>query len=798
MLRIPLKSKYLISKKCYIYTSSQVHKLMTYDHTPTAHEKIHKYHKTLYRSDEINHKEVSFVTEGCLKIINGCFNLTDSITYLPNILLRKGKNQLEGGKEMKSIQIEEGDNYKIYSNPKNVDGKFYELSNYKFQTLDKYIDYFFTKYSSKKFLGERRIEKIYEYKNNYGIKTKLLKQSNYEWETYEDVFNNIQKIRSGLRKLGLKKGDKVLFYSDTRKEFLTTMLGCIKEGIIISTYSPNMSLEEFNVVLNDLNVNTIITDERQFEKLEKICTFPSKIDKIIYFKDKHRLSSDGVNEPAKINERKLLPENISKKVTTIIPYDEFLTFSPINEPLEDVSINKNDIAIICYTSGTTSQPKGCALTHSNLISNIVGIKDQISFNHPNPMYVAYLPLSYIFEICGELLCLSEGIPIGYSTTTTLTSQSTKVVPGTEGDLDVLKPTIFPCVPTMLYRFKRLISNEIMKKSELKQKLFTLCYNRKINRKINGLNTPILDRTIFKSISSILGGRVNTFICGGAPLDNDLQRFCQMVSNSNVIQGYGATEGCAVSLSLPNDITTGNVGGPTISTNIMITNWKNGGYDIKNNEGELLINGPCVINNYYKNYNDKSFININGVKWFKTGDIAKIRNDGAIQIIGRKKEFIKNANGEFISLNKVEETLLKSVYVKQICAIVNPKLDYTSAIIVVNQEAIKKLGEKVEINDSIENLCLNKLIRSTIVYTFEEEFKEILSKYEIPRKVILVNESFNQDNGMLTSSGKLRRNVIQEYYKNIIELAYTPYKDELIEPEYLNENYVEKRRMISRS
>ncbi|CEF65278.1 AMP-dependent synthetase/ligase domain-containing protein [Strongyloides ratti] len=792
MLKKVVKFKCL-DRKNYIHISSQVNKSMTYNHTPTAHEKIHKYHKILLRSEEITKKDVPMLTKTCLNITKKCFALADIITHIPNIILEKEKNQIKLSRKKKSIKIEEDDFCKIFSNPKNKNGNIVESSFQNITTLDKYIDYSFKKFSNQKLLGERKIEKIYEYKDNYGIKTKLIEQSSYEWETYDDVYNNIQKIRSGLKKFGLKKGDKVLFYSDTRKEVLTTMLACIKEGIIVSTYSPNMSLKEINTVLNDLNVNTIITEEAQFDKLVKICQYSKKINQIVYFKDKHRLSKHGSNKPVKINERKLIPTKIVEKIKTILPYDEFLNYSPINKPLENVNIEKNDISFICYTSGTTSQPKGCTLTHSNLISNIVGIKNEICFNHSNPTYVAYLPLSYIFEICGELLCLGKGVRIGYSTTTTLTKKSMKVIPGTNGDLDVLKPTIVPSVPTMLNRFKRAVCEELMKKSELEQKLFTLCYNRKLNRKMKGLSTPILDKTIFKITSSFLGGKVNTIICGGAPLDKDLQRFCQIISNSTFIQGYGATEGCAVALSSPDDITTGNVGGPTITTNFMITNWNEGGYDIKNNEGELLISGPCVINNYYKNYNDESFVKRNGIKWFKTGDIVKIRNDGAIMVIGRKKEFIKNANGEFISLNKIEKTLLNCIYVKQICVIVNPKLDYTSAIVVINKDAIKKLGEKVELKENIINLCKNKLIRSTVVYTFEEEFKEILAKYEIPRKVILVSETFNQENGMLTSSGKLRRKVIEEFYKNIIELSYTPYKDELIEPEHLNENYIEQKK-----
>uniref|UniRef100_A0A0N5BFZ9 long-chain-fatty-acid--CoA ligase n=1 Tax=Strongyloides papillosus TaxID=174720 RepID=A0A0N5BFZ9_STREA len=790
MLRILIKSKHL-NKKCYIHTSMPLQKAISIDHTPTAHEKIHKHHDILLRPEEMIKTEMSMWTKTCLGIVNGCFIVSDAIAYIPNAILKKGENQLKLSRKTKSLLIEEDDFCKIYTNPNNKNGQLLKAEINGIETLDKYLDYTFNKFSDKKILGERVIDKIFEFKDNYGRKTKLLQQSDYKWETYEELNFNIKKIRSGLRKLGFKKGDKILFYSETRKEYLTTMLACIKEGIVVATYNPSMSLEEIDNILGDLNVDTIVSDESNFEKLDKICKGTKSINNIIYFKDRQRLSKSNPNKPAAIDERKEIPKNVKENLKNMLPYDEFLNYCMLDKPLDDVKIDKNDVALICYTSGTTAQPKGCVITHSNMLANIKGYNSDINCNSSNSSYVAYLPLSYIFEICGELICLYNGIPIGYSTTTTLTRKSMKVVPGTEGDLDALKPTIIPTVPTLLNRFKRVIANDLMTKSQLQQKLFTVCYNRKLNRKIQGLKTPILDKVIFEPIANFLGGNAKMIISGGAPVDKNLQRFCQLTSNTTFIQGYGATEGCAVSLSSPDDITTGNVGGPLLSTNIMITNWDEGNCKIEDNKGELWISGPNVINNYYKDYDDGSFMERNGVKWFNTGDIVKIKNDGAIEVIGRKKNFIKNANGEYISLDKIEKNLLNSLYVNQICVVVDPQLDYITAIVVVNKKAIKKIGEKLNIQGSVEELCKHKMTRSVVVYALEEEFKDVLSKYEIPRKVILVTEPFNQQNGMLTSSGKLKRNVIEESYKHIIKDIYTPYKDDMIEPEYLNENPVEK-------
>uniref|UniRef100_A0A0N4ZWQ2 long-chain-fatty-acid--CoA ligase n=1 Tax=Parastrongyloides trichosuri TaxID=131310 RepID=A0A0N4ZWQ2_PARTI len=797
MLRIINGTKYTLNGRIYFHATPKISRAITYDHTPTAHEKIHRPHRILERPEDMIKVELSPLSKVGLNVFKGIFALSDVITYLPNKFLHRGQDILRKSREKKGVLLKETNDYLIYTNPsitalKDSDVEVTPIKN--ITTLDKYIDYIFNRYSNQPIVGERKIEKIFEYKDNYGTKTKLLQQSDYKWETYKEIEDKINNIRRGYKKLGLKKGDKVLFYSDTRKEYLIHMLACFKEGLIVATYSPSLSIKELVNVIKDIGTNTIITEEGQFEKLNKIFTDTHNIDNIIYFKDRQRISKLGSNNPASTSERKLIPHNIQKNVNTVIPYDKFLNYS-INKPIEDINIESTDVALLCYTSGTTSKPKGCILTHEKLLANIDSLKNQVDTKCNDPIYAAYLPLSYIFEICGELYCLSKGVKIGYGSTLTLTKKSMKVVPGSGGDLDALKPTHIPVVPTMLYRLKRVVSDELMNKSEFERKLFTLCYDRKLERKINGLPTPILDKIVFKPIVDLLGGRVNTIVCGGATLDQDLQRFVQIATNVNFIHGYGATEGCAVSLSSPYDITTGNVGGPLKSTNVMITNWEEGGYSIKNKTGELCISGPGVIDAYYKNYDKDSFTVIDGVKWFKTGDIVKVRDDGAIKIIGRKKDFVKTANGEFVSLNKVEETLMNSDYVDQVCVIVKPELDYTEAIVVVNQKAVKAFADKLGIQGCITELCKNKLIRNMIVYTFEEEYKEVLAKHEIPRKVILVTEPFTSKNGMLTASGKLRRNVVKECYKDIIDMTYKPYLDFVMEPEHLNEHLVEQKRRV---
>ncbi|CEF65277.1 AMP-dependent synthetase/ligase domain-containing protein [Strongyloides ratti] len=744
-------------------------------HIPSEHEKFHRPHKILEHSQNVVKPSISFSQKIILKILNNIFNINDILTYLPNKFMKKD----EKFEKMKTIQRS------ININPTNPAGPWRSPSTVNSDLITTAFDGIYTVsdlwkhsikiYENLEFLGEREIKKIYIHKNNEGIETQLIDFGDYHWKTYKEVDIEIKKIRKSFQNLGIKKGDKILFFAEARPEWIMCAFACINSGIQIVTAYPTLGFKALKLILNDINIKHIITSECSFETLDKLLSSNVSIKNLIYFKDRFRESKIFKNYPVSINERKCIPKNINKNTKKIIPYDKLLVIGEDEKKLSYVNITSNDLCAIMYTSGSTGIPKAAEISHSYIIANISGWSKIFDKNYTNKSYVSYLPLSHIFEFIVEIYQISLGNKLGYSSPLTLVSQGPKLKSGIIGDINIIEPNFITTVPMILNRIKKVINENLLNTSNFKQNLFTICYNRKAQRLSKGLSTPILDIFIFNNLSNILGGNLEMIIVGSAPLDQDVHRFIQITMNTNVLQGYGLTECVGATLTFPGDISLDNCGGLTPSCELMLREWPEYNYFPTNTrpQGEILLSGPAVIKNYFKNRNEDSFIEIDGKRWFCTGDIGEICENGAIKIIDRKKGIKKLNNGEFVSLAAIEGHLLTNKYVDQVCVIVNSKLDYFVAIIVANKKNVLELGHKLALKSNFEDLCKHKEIRTEILYNIKESMKGKILKHELPKKIILVTEPFTINNGLLTDAMKIKRNNIKKKYKNLLNIIYKP-------------------------
>jgi long-chain acyl-CoA synthetase len=224
--------------------------------------------------------------------------------------------------------------------------------------------------------------------------------------------------------------------------------------------------------------------------------------------------------------------------------------------------------------------------------------------------------------------------------------------------------------------------------------------------------------IFNRIRKLLGGHLQCVLSGGAPLNAETQRFINICFCCPVVQGYGLTETCGgATLADENDLSTGAVGPPLRCCEIKLREWKDAGYSPHNSspQGEVLIGGDNVAIGYFKNDEKtaEDFIKINDKRYFATGDIGEFRTDGSLKIIGkyleffkiyslnclfsdRKKDLIKLSHGEYISLGRVETTLLTNSVVDNICVYGNSEHDYLIAMVVPNVKNLEKLAQEVTI------------------------------------------------------------------------------------------------------
>ena len=213
------------------------------------------------------------------------------------------------------------------------------------------------------------------------------------------------------------------------------------------------------------------------------------------------------------------------------------------------------------------------LTHFNLVSTLTSFLYELDAISPSEedLYIAYLPLAHVLELIGESMMIMSGVAIGYSGPNTLTDKSTMIKRGGSGDATMLRPTVMFCVPLILDRIYKGVTEQIRRKSSFVQDLVNMCINYRLECINRGEITPIMDRLIFRSIRSLVGGRVRAIMSGGAPLAPDTHDYLKSVLGCPILQGYGLTEtsACAAIMRMDENV-TGTVGPPVQGVQIQVS------------------------------------------------------------------------------------------------------------------------------------------------------------------------------------------------------------------------------------
>uniref|UniRef100_A0A4W5Q3P3 long-chain-fatty-acid--CoA ligase n=1 Tax=Hucho hucho TaxID=62062 RepID=A0A4W5Q3P3_9TELE len=439
----------------------------------------------------------------------------------------------------------------------------------------------------------------------------------------------------------------------------------------------------------------------------------------------------------------------------------------------------SDIAVIMYTSGSTGIPKGVMISHSNIIAGVTGMAERIPDLDETDTYIGYLPLAHVLELSAEMVCISHGCCIGYSSPQTLADQSTKIKKGSKGDTSVLKPTLMAAVPEIMDRIYKNVMTKVEEMSSVQRTLFVLAYNYKMEQITKGYKTPLCDSLVFRKVRSLLGGHMRVLLSGGAPLSAATQRFMNICLCCPVGQGYGLTETCgAGTISEMWDYSTGRVGAPLVCSEITLKDWEEGGYystDKPHPRGEIVIGGPNVTMGYYKNEvknREDFFVDSNGQRWFCTGDIGEFHPDGCLKIIDRKKDLVKLQAGEYVSLGKVEAMLKNCPFVDNICAYANSDQSYVIGFVVPNQKQLMALAEQRGLRCSWEEICNNPDMERDVLHIITEAaLSAKLERFEIPKKIRLSAEPWTPETGLVTDAFKLKRKELKSHYQEDIERMY---------------------------
>uniref|UniRef100_A0A3Q3N8J1 long-chain-fatty-acid--CoA ligase n=1 Tax=Labrus bergylta TaxID=56723 RepID=A0A3Q3N8J1_9LABR len=612
-------------------------------------------------------------------------------------------------------------------------------------TIDKMFEYASVQFPERDCLGTREVLSEEDEPQPNGKVFKKVILGNYNWLSYEEAYQGAKCFGSGLAALGQRPQCNIAIFCETRAEWLLAAQACFMYNFPLVTLYSTLGPMAIAHGLNETEVTHIITSKDLLQSRLKaiLCDVPRLRYVIV------------------VDSRPTSWPNIPRGIV-VLNMDAVKEMGSKPHNMSRKKPEPSDIAVIMYTSGSTGIPKGVMISHGNIVAGITGMAERIPNLNETDTYIGYLPLAHVLELSAELVCISHGCRIGYSSPQTLADQ--------------VSPVMYSEIMDRIYKN---VMTKVEEMSRFQKTLFVLAYNYKMEQISKGYSTPLCDSLVFKRVRSLLGGNTRLLLSGGAPLSAATQRFMNICLCCPVGQGYGLTETCgAGSISEIWDYSTGRVGAPLVCSEITLKDWEEGGYystDKPNPRGEIVIGGPNVSMGYYKNEgrnNNDFFVDVNGQRWFCTGDIGELHPDGCLKIIDRKKDLVKLQAGEYVSLGKVEAVLKNCSLIDNICAYANSDQSYVISFVVPNHKQLMALAEQIQVKGTWEEICNNPQIEKDVLGIITEAaIAAKLERFEIPKKIRLSSEPWTPETGLVTDAFKLKRKELKSHYQEDIERMY---------------------------
>ena len=600
------------------------------------------------------------------------------------------------------------------------------------------------------------------------------KTEKYEAITYKETREEVYKVAAGFLAMGIRKGDRVALISESRIDWVLSELGILYTGAINVPLS--ILLKEgadLKFRLEHSESKWLIISSCQLDKIKPIRKDLKNIEKVIFLDPQESYQKDEIF----IGDVKKLGEEYLRKNN-----EKFLEIMR--------SVGPDDPANICYTSGTTADPKGIILTHRNYTANI----EQTLTLMDVPSWwttLLVLPWDHSFaHTVGIYIMMSVGASLAAVHYGKSYLDFIKNIPI---NIKEVRPVFMFTAPAMAKNFRKGIEKAIRDKGPLIEKLFN--HALKIGYRYNGLGWDkgkgfriflkpyykLFDVILFKKIRANFGGRLQFFIGGAALLDIELQRFFYAIGIP-MYQGYGLTEASPVISS--NVILRHKLG--TSGSLVKYLDLKI--CDDDGNElppgvkGEIVVKGENVMKGYWKNEKATRETIRNG--WLHTGDMGYMDSDGFLYVIGRFKSLLISDDGEKYSPEGIEETITdRSKYIDQFM-LYNNQSKYTTAILVPNKEALLRWAKNQNINLSDINGQESVLLMiESVINQYKQggEYGDLFPSRWLPAAIAIIDEPFTLDNGLINSTFKMIRGKIFEHHKDKIEYLYTPEAKNIVNP-----------------
>ena len=642
------------------------------------------------------------------------------------------------------------------------------------------VEYYKEKRPNSNFLGTREYNPI----------TK--KYGKYIWKSWVQIYDLAKFFLYGITKFKLcpeidvdKDNNEKMrflgFYSRTREEWMIGSLGCQLDSIAVVTIYDTLGINSIEFILKQTELTTILAESNNLEMILKM-------------KEQNKLHNVKNIIYIHCNEEKECLETTKEKLknlgVNLIAYETIITtgkdcFEKKDNEILDRNYKKilpDDIFLICYTSGTTDNPKGVMISGRSI---------QLT---PNFMYIvgyhlteedkmlSFLPYAHLMEH----MLFSANLVFG-----TQTGYYSGDISRLAEDAQVLQPTYFGAVPRIYERIYYSIMDDVNKKGGFYKKMFEKALEIKLYnyQKYGKLNHAFFDPIFFSKIKNLFGGKVSYMISGSAAMKADIMQKLKVMIGCPFVQGYGQTEGGGTCfLNNMNDTSAGTIGAIENTSEIKLVDLPEFNYhstDINPEtgapepRGEVCLRG-CFFKGYFKNKDETNLI-IDKDGWLHSGDVGAILTNygNCLKIIDRVKNIFKLSQGEYVAPDKVQNILVNSKYVKQIFLDGESQYNYAVALIYPElDECIKFLKENKKMSDidynklTYDDLFENKIMENEIVKDCDlVGRKSGLKGFELPKKIRIINEPFSVENNLMTPTLKYKPKNIKIKYKEELKKLY---------------------------
>jgi long-chain acyl-CoA synthetase len=571
----------------------------------------------------------------------------------------------------------------------------------------------------------------------------MLYKAGGEWRpvSHRVIAERVRRIALGLQELGVQRGDRVAILSENRPEWAMADYGCLNIGAASVPIYPTLPAEQIPHILNDSGAAVaFVSTKAQAAKLAQIRERCGVLKHLIGL---DATSADGCDLTlAELEARGAAAESAERNAR----YER-----------EALAVGPDDLATLIYTSGTTGTPKGVMLTHDNFHSNVQAAKRGVVFDSRD-LALSFLPLSHVFEREGDYMYWSCGTTIAYVA-------SIDDVPTA---LQEVKPTIAMGVPRLYEKMYARVFENGVSGGAVKKRIFYWALgvaDRWATEKLAGrepggtlgLQYNLAQKLVFSKLKERTGGRLRYFVSGGAPLAPEINKFFY-AAGIVILEGYGLTETSPViAVNSPEHFRIGTVGRPIPGVEVKIAT-----------DGEILARGPNIMKGYF-NKPEATAEAIDADGWFHTGDIGRLE-DGFLRITDRKKDIIVTAGGKNIAPQPIENAVKTSKYVSQ-AVMIGDKRKFPALLIVPEWDALEKWAKIKNLSYGSRRALLDLPITHAKIEKEVRAKLAGLASFETPKKIGILEHEFSIERGELTPKLSVKRKVVDERYKDVIDGLY---------------------------